>query len=89
MALLGFNDIRTFECLNRQMENAGFAYNSIYPSENDGKIDQKLYEHDNISKETIKNKRKAKAMGKFLAPVSSQQGVMRGHTGYLTFATKF
>lgn len=35
MALLGFYDIRTFECLNREIENKSFGYNSIFEGEND------------------------------------------------------
>jgi len=34
------------------------------------------------------NKRKAKAHAKMMT-ATEQQGMMRGHTGYLTFATKF
>ena len=38
MASIGFYDIRTFECLSREMENKSFSYNSIFDKsdENNG-----------------------------------------------------
>ena len=35
MALEGFYDIRTFECLSREMKVDAFEYNSIYKTQQD------------------------------------------------------
>ena len=71
MASIGFYDIRTFECLNREMENKCFGYNSIYDGENNGPHSQVLHEHhNNLSKKENLKKRKQKQMDKMMAPVS-------------------
>ena len=75
------------------MENTSFGYNSIYDLAGKEKEKELLHVHTNkqskYTKKAEANKRKAKQLSKTMAPVSQQQGVMKGHTGYLTFAIKF
>ena len=49
MALQGFYDIRTFECLSREMERSTFSYASIHYKES---------EHENQKKPSKKSKQK-------------------------------
>ena len=76
MAALGFYDIRTFECLGREMELKSFGYNSIFEGkeETEGST---LHDHLNKrkagkpSKKELTNKRKAKSMSKSMGPVNA------------------
>ena len=65
MAKLGFYDIRTFECLNKELETTSFQYNSIYDDQRGGKKEEGARPFKNIKgKDKEKNKRKVKVFDK-------------------------
>ena len=91
MAKLGFYDIRTFECLTREIEVRKYDFYSI-GNEN---VVSSLLPAEPAAKEGLENKRKKKQKEKDEKHIKSQllattpKTDIRGHTGYLTFAVKF
>jgi tRNA (adenine57-N1/adenine58-N1)-methyltransferase len=83
LARQGFYEIRTFECLSKEVQTSAFPYQSIYSAQQEEPSAKKSRRKEE------KNKRKAKHLDKAVCPASQQQAMMRGHTGYLTFAIKF
>ena len=79
MAKLGFYDIVTIECLNREYETRKQNFKSIP-------------DYDSMAAEVQQTggekKREKKGCDKEIL-VTLPQPEMRGHTGYLTFAIKF
>jgi tRNA A58 N-methylase Trm61 len=95
MAKLGFYEIVTIECLNREYEVRKHHYRAI-PDYETIPRDQPLMSHTERAKSkgykgpgaSSDNKRQAKVAEKEMM-VSQPLVEMRGHTGYLTFAIKF
>jgi tRNA (adenine57-N1/adenine58-N1)-methyltransferase len=87
MAKLGFYDIRTFECLTREIEVRRHEFlplgdlsvaKSLLPPETDDGIANKR-----------KQKQNQKESKKVAMLATATKVEARGHTGYLTFAIKF
>lgn len=79
MARLGFYNIRTIECLTREIRISRVGYQEV-PKD--------ITELEALRKRDRKSKEKdeAKSQGKlYTSPITD----IRGHTGYLTFAIKF
>ena len=80
MAKLGFYEIRTIECLNREYEVKKVGFRNV--------PDYEREQLQQTAKQEPSNKREKKAYDKELLAVQPLEE-MRGHTGYLTFAIKF
>ena len=80
MAKLGFYEIRTIECLNREYDVKKLGFRNIPDYEREPTTQALKHEPG--------NKREKKAFDKELLVVQPLEE-MRGHTGYLTFAIKF
>ena len=79
MAREGFYDIRTYECLNRELTAKQQSFKTI--------PDYDLLKSQ-VQEKPHQNKRDKKAEAKDML-VQTPETEMRGHTGYLTFAIKF
>ena len=104
MARLGFYNIKTIECLSRQIntrhhqfyplsaattqEAAAATENTTNGAEN-GEVDGKSGPNGKKIAQSRKQKLKEKESKKVSRLVTMPQAEARGHTGYLTFATKF
>jgi tRNA A58 N-methylase Trm61 len=85
MAKMGFYDILTIECLNREYDVKRIGYRAVPDYEN---IVQEEVKESTTGKYFADKKREKKGLDKetlVVEPIT----VMRGHTGYLTFAIKF
>jgi len=80
MAKVGFYEIRTIECLNREYDVKKLGFRNIPDYEREKTVQ--------ITKPETGNKREKKVFDKELLVVQPMEE-MRGHTGYLTFAIKF
>ena len=97
MARLGFYNIKTIECLSREITTRKHQFTPLTkPVE--GAIVEEVKEEapterGNKGRQDMRNNRKQKAKmkesRKITKAVSMPQSEARGHTGYLTFATKF
>ena len=75
MAKIGFYDMKTIECLGREIAVTDFGFNTLSEQ-----IPKKEEENG--------NKRMKKQKDKHML-VSHPKNESRGHTGFLTFAIKF
>jgi len=78
MAKLGFYEIRTIECLNREYDVKKVGFRNIPDYEKE----------QQVAKPEPSNKREKKAFDKEMIVVQPMEE-MRGHTAYLTSAIKF
>ena len=78
MAKLGFYDILTIECLNREYDTKKTGYRSI-PD----------YEKQEVKSAVESDKKRDKKAFEKEILVVQPLTEIRGHTGYLTFAIKF
>jgi tRNA A58 N-methylase Trm61 len=82
MAKMGFYDIMTIECLNREYDVKKIGFRNIPEYENCEQVVREEKDQQNPKK------REKKIHDKEMLVVLPQTE-MRGHTGYLTFAIKF
>lgn len=102
MARLGFYNIMTIECLSRQINTRNHQFtpltkatvdeaktaNTTSTAPDSGTLDDRMIDGKMIARRR-KQKQNNKESKKLTKMVSMPQAESRGHTGYLTFATKF
>ena len=97
MAKLGFYDIRTIECLSRELEVRKFAYIPLGDPVSSSTIGEKskqtmlLPEATKAPVQEMRRKKKMREKEEKRQQMLTTQSKpdIRGHTGYLTFAVKF
>lgn len=92
MAKMGFYEIMTIECLNREYDTKKTGFRDI-PNYEEAAEDKKVVIEEpaksaNKGNAADNKKREKKGLDKVMLVVEPLT-VMRGHTGYLTFAIKF
>ena len=85
MAKMGFYDILTIECLNREYEVKKSGFRNIPDYENCEEVKQPATEPHPKRREKKEKKSNFDKEMLVVQPLTE----MRGHTGYLTFAIKF
>ena len=90
MAKLGFYNIVTIECLSREYTARQASYCPMRPEQiNDTKKEQTEERKEQGPGKKRQQKQKDKEAEKIQKLITHPNTESRGHTGYLTFATKF